>query len=70
MGKPRVTTTERIQMSDHERAQQGDNGKVTVDEPTQPVLDPVDGPSSEGRDGGGDTSQGTPGGEENPEDDA
>ncbi|HWC13635.1 MAG TPA: hypothetical protein VG929_03475 [Actinomycetota bacterium] len=28
---------------------------------------PVDGPSGEGRDGPGDTSQGTPGGEENPE---
>ena len=47
-------------------------GKSTVDEPTETSLNPddedlVDGPSGEGRDGPGDTSQGTPGGEEAPE---
>jgi len=57
-------------MTDKDRAQENDNGKVTVDEPTQPVLDPSDGPSGEDRDGGGDTSQGTPGGEENAESDS
>jgi hypothetical protein len=56
------------------REQNEDDGKVTVDEPTEPTLDPkdgdlqaADGPSGEDRDGPGDTSQGTPGGEESPE---
>lgn len=35
-----------------------------TDDTQQP---PVDGPSGEDRDGPGDTSQGTPGGEEDPE---
>lgn len=36
--------------------------------PEEDVDQPlVDGPSGEGRDGPGDTSQGTPGGEETPE---
>jgi hypothetical protein len=45
-------------MTDKNRSQEKDNGE------------PVDGPSGGGRDGGGDTSQGTPGGEENPERDS
>ena len=62
-------------MSDNETQPDQPEG-VTVDEPTEPALNPedddlnqppVDGPSGEGRDGPGDTSQGTPGGDESPE---
>lgn len=44
------------------------NDEDQPDRDQQPVSEPpVDGPSGEGRDGPGDSSQGTPGGEEEPE---
>lgn len=42
-------------------------GERDRDDETDTDQPPVDGPSGEGRDGPGDTSQGTPGGEETPE---